>query len=328
MEEIVTVLVPVHNAADYLEASLESLQEQTFTNWKCVCLDDGSTDASADILNRFAAADPRFHVIANDRSHGVAVARNALLDAAESEWVFFLDADDMLAPDCLATLYECVCSSGASLAWAQYERFDTVPPVCATGNEIRIVSGDEWFKLRAKRYSYARPASFGDVFSNVQCQLWNRLIRKSLLNGLRFEEDLEKGEDLVFYAEVLRRVDSVAISGRVTYFYRRTPHSLDSMSTDYKCFHAHAKAVCRLARKDRVPRLSDYQARHAVLSWIRSAWNWNGFGSYPTAKAWFAADCHRLRVAFEGHLPFVSRLALAWAPCLFRMASAIRPSKV
>ena len=67
MEEIVTVLVPVHNAADYLEASLESLQAQTFTNWKCVCLDDGSTDASADILNRFAAADPRFHVIANGR---------------------------------------------------------------------------------------------------------------------------------------------------------------------------------------------------------------------------------------------------------------------
>lgn len=327
MEEIVTVLVPVHNAADYLEASLESLQAQTFANWKCVCLDDGSTDASADILNRFAATDPRFHVIANGRSRGVAVARNTLLDAAESEWVFFLDADDILASDCLETLHECVRSSGASLAWAQYERFDTVPPACVDENETRVISGEEWFKLRAKRYSYARPASFGDVFSNVSCQLWNKLIRRSLLNGLRFEEGLRRGEDVVFFADVLRRVDAVAVSGRVTYFYRNTPNSLYSMSTNYESFHAYARAVCRLARNDREPRVGDYLARHWTLSWIRSVWNWNGFGSYPASKTWFAADCHRLRIAFEGHLPFLSRLALAWAPCLFRMASAMRPNR-
>ena len=327
MSATVTVLVPVHNAADYLEASLGSLVRQTFADWECICLDDESSDESHNILTRFAAADRRFRIIDNSRSQGVSVARNILLDAAQGEWMFFLDADDLLASDCLETLYECVCSSGVSLALAQYERFHTVPPTCSRENEVKVLSGDDWYRLRAKRYSYARPATAGDVFSNVACQPWNKLIRRNLLNGLRFEKGLRSGEDLVLFADVLRRVDSVAISSRVTYFYRHTPHSLDSMSDDYKSFHAVAKAVCRLARNDREPRMSDYVARRWVLSWIRSVWHWNGFGKHPVAKTWFTADCRRLRKAFEGHLPFLSWLALSWAPCLFRMMAAIRPKR-
>ena len=117
----ISVLMPVFNAAAHLPAALDSLRAQTFVDWNCICVDDGSTDASGAILARAAAEDGRLRVLVQ-ANRGVAAARNALLSAADSEWAFFLDADDRLAPDCLETLLSAVQTQKVDLAWAQYER--------------------------------------------------------------------------------------------------------------------------------------------------------------------------------------------------------------
>ena len=315
MAATVTVLMPVRNAAAWLEASVTSLRTQTFTDWNCICVDDGSTDASPEILARTAAAEPRFRVITQS-ARGVSAARNALLDAADGEWIFFLDADDLLAHNCLDTLLACVRGQGVKLGWAQYERLTDAHPATHPGGGVRLLTGSSWQRLRARNYSLTRPASVGGIFENVPCQPWNKLVWHRLLDGLRFDEDLSRGEDLVFFAEVMRRTDSVAVSAQVTYFYRNTPGSLFSAGGNYGNFHAYVQAVCRFAERDRPPFLGGYLARRWILSWLRSVHRGAGLRKDPAAQRQFAEDCRRLTDAFSGRLPLPSRLALCLAPML------------
>lgn len=93
----VSVIVPAHNYARYLPDALESVLAQSFGDWECLVIDDGSTDDTAIIAGRYADRDPRFHVIRHE-NRGLAAARNSGLRAARGELIQFLDADDRLLP--------------------------------------------------------------------------------------------------------------------------------------------------------------------------------------------------------------------------------------
>ena len=95
-----SIIIPVYNVAQYLRECLDSVLAQTFGDWEAICVDDGSTDGSAAILDEYAAKDARFRVIHQENA-GVSAARNAALDAAKGEFFLFLDGDDLLRNDAL-----------------------------------------------------------------------------------------------------------------------------------------------------------------------------------------------------------------------------------
>ena len=97
---LISIIVPVYNTARWLPRCLDSIQNQTFTDWECILSDDGSTDESGVICDEYAAKDPRFRVIHKENG-GVSSARNAGLEAARAEILIFADADDAIAPDLL-----------------------------------------------------------------------------------------------------------------------------------------------------------------------------------------------------------------------------------
>ena len=92
----VTILVAAYNAAPFLPKCLDSLLSQTLEDIQVVCIDDGSTDDTPDVLQRYAAADRRIEVIALPENHGQAYARNQGLLTAKGDYVCFLDSDDWL----------------------------------------------------------------------------------------------------------------------------------------------------------------------------------------------------------------------------------------
>lgn len=96
-----SIIIPVYNAAKYLRPCLDSVLAQTERDWECICIDDGSTDGSAAILDEYAAKDARFQIV-HKKNEGVAVARNAGLDLARGEYVCFVDADDGMDADWLS----------------------------------------------------------------------------------------------------------------------------------------------------------------------------------------------------------------------------------
>ena len=99
----VSVIIPVYNASNYLVACLSSVLAQTFQSFEVICINDGSTDRSLEILQKFRKRDARIQVV--QRKHeGVSSARNAGLAVARGEFIFFLDADDEIFPDALQML--------------------------------------------------------------------------------------------------------------------------------------------------------------------------------------------------------------------------------
>lgn len=98
-----SIIIPVYNVEAYLRDCLDSVLNQTFADWEAICVNDGSTDGSADILNEYAARESRMKVIAQPNG-GLSAARNAGIKAAEGEYVLFLDSDDWLEENALEVM--------------------------------------------------------------------------------------------------------------------------------------------------------------------------------------------------------------------------------
>ena len=95
-----SVVIPVYNTESYLAECIDSLIHQPYENFEAICINDGSTDKSLQVLEDFAQKDGRIKVI-NQKNQGVSAARNAGIDAAVGDYIIFLDSDDFLAENCL-----------------------------------------------------------------------------------------------------------------------------------------------------------------------------------------------------------------------------------
>ena len=98
----VSVIVPCYNLGQYLPDALNSVRTQTFQDWECLIVDNGSTDKSRLVMTNFCASDQRFIPVVLHENQGVAAARNKGLELAEGEYILFLDADDMIGNDYMA----------------------------------------------------------------------------------------------------------------------------------------------------------------------------------------------------------------------------------
>jgi len=99
--ETVTIIIPTHNYGRYIAETLDSLRNQTYSNWECLIIDDGSADDTAAVVSAYVASDSRFRYIYQD-CQGVSAARNHGLHLATGAYIQFLDADDLLPPPKLA----------------------------------------------------------------------------------------------------------------------------------------------------------------------------------------------------------------------------------
>lgn len=106
-----SIIVPVYNVAEYLDECLRSISVQSFSDWEAICVDDGSTDASGAILDAWAKKDARFRVF-HKANGGVSSARNFALEKADGDYLWFVDGDDVVAPDSLKTLVDAVALGG------------------------------------------------------------------------------------------------------------------------------------------------------------------------------------------------------------------------
>jgi len=102
-----SIIVPVYNVRAWIRECLDSVLRQTVADWECICVDDGSTDGSSEILDEYARCDTRFKVM-HKSNGGVSSARNMALDNACGDWIVYLDGDDILTDVCLASFDKCL----------------------------------------------------------------------------------------------------------------------------------------------------------------------------------------------------------------------------
>lgn len=172
----VSVLVPVYNVERFLPECLDSLKGQKLKNIEFICINDGSTDGSLDILRRYAAGDERFRIIDKPNS-GYGASMNCGLEAARGEYVGIVESDDFASPDMFAKLFKFASRHDCDLVKANYYEHD------ADGDHLQC----PFDGFRHKRVF--DPADNKSVIKVLPI-IWSALYRKRLLddNGIRFNE--------------------------------------------------------------------------------------------------------------------------------------------
>lgn len=110
MQPLVSIIIPCYNTAQYIAETIQSVVEQTYANWQCIITNDGSTDSTEDVLQKFIAGDSRFTCYAQNNS-GPSVARNLAISNAQGEYILPLDGDDKISPNYVEECVKAISSS-------------------------------------------------------------------------------------------------------------------------------------------------------------------------------------------------------------------------
>ncbi len=210
----VSVIVPVYNAAAFLNQCLECLTEQTLSDLEILCIDDGSTDGSLSLLRSWSEKDKRLKIISFQENRGPSSARNAGLDSALGEFVGFVDSDDFVDPDFFEKLYSAAIREKADVAKGTLLNFDP-----KKGNSYqkeifnlndRIRSHKAWFFLTYTSAIYRR-----------------NMLREG---GIRFNEQLRFFEDPHFSIHAAFHYDKIVLVDDAVYYYTDNPRSATRMT--------------------------------------------------------------------------------------------------
>jgi len=211
----VSVIMPVYNAELYLEQSLSSLVNQTFTDVEIICVDDGSTDGSRAILDAFGAADSRVRVVDGPASGSAGAARNSGLDLATGEYLSFVDADDHFSPNMLNELMKAASRHQADVVLAKYrvqdERTRDLVPVDSSLQLQQLPSGRP----------FPASAAAAQLFLTVNPAPWNKLFSAELVrtHGLRFQH-LRRTNDAYFTYMALAHAQRITTVNKYLVTYR------------------------------------------------------------------------------------------------------------
>lgn len=226
MSVSVSIIVPCYNVAAYLDQCMESLAGQSMEDIEIICVNDGSSDHTAEILREWRDRDGRVRII-DQKNSGVSVARNSGMEAAVGEYIGFVDPDDMVERNMFQRLFTAAAEKDADVAVCGYHEF------CDCGDVDMPESGwspSAGFFPEEKAEQFRR----GTPWSRCAGTVWNKLIRRKLLeeNGLRFVPGLRQGEDLYFCLMLLTVAPRLLTIPDRLYHYRRERPGSSSCGRD------------------------------------------------------------------------------------------------
>lgn len=197
-----SIIIPVYNVEQYLDACVASVLAQTCPDFELILVDDGSTDQSRGICDRYAAQDARVKVI-HQENGGVSRARNKGLDRASGEWICFVDSDDEVEPDWLEHYARSL--DADLLAQGMREIFPD-------GKVLGLPMPDQYVKGKERLNLHVRKHC---LFSPIKC------FRADVIHGnrLRFIEDMHSAEDLTFVLNFMAASESIRFIPYEGYIY-------------------------------------------------------------------------------------------------------------
>lgn len=214
-EPLVSVIVPVYNVEAYLDQCLESILAQSYHNMEILMVDDGSTDDSGIMCDRWAERDERIRVI-HQPNGGLSAARNTALDVMTGQLVTMVDSDDVLHPDFITTLLDAMRQHDADIAVGSYRPFygdDTAFPAPA-GHHDPPRAYDQREALLAILYQ-----------KGLTHSAWGRLYREELFHGIRYPVG-KYYEDFAIIYPLLKKCRTVVKIDDILYGYRQRDKSI------------------------------------------------------------------------------------------------------
>lgn len=214
-QELISIIVPIFNTEKYLHQCLNSILSQSYENFECLLINDGSTDASASICREYVAKDARFRYFEKENG-GVSSARNLGIERSGGAYITFIDSDDWVEFDYLEVLYSAIIQETADISVSTYRTYE--------------MSKNQWLFHAFKRVEHQKVFSRQELFNKLMfldsldssygfasC----KLVRKSVLTGIWFNESTHLGEDMEFWFKLYLIAEKSVFSNRDTYVYRR-----------------------------------------------------------------------------------------------------------
>lgn len=259
----VSIIVPVYKAEEYIEKCVDSIIEQTYTDWELILVDDGSPDRSGVLCDAIAKKDSRITVI-HKTNGGAASARNQGLDKATGDYVCFIDSDDYVSPTLLSDYMNApeadivICGIRMTIRGHKTDlspipgRYDISDFILNAGNIANMIL----------------------IGSTV-----NKLYRRSLLedNRARMATDIEDvGEDHIFNWRLLRYAKSISTIGNLNYTYVENPESLTRSMERFNATEYALKRLKFMTRLyDEINRIGDRIQRKAIQQLFQSYFFYN-----------------------------------------------------
>ena len=240
---IVSIIIPVYNVEAYFADCLKAVRAQTFADWELILVDDGSTDGSVELLVS------KLH----QTNSGPSRARNAGIDAAQGQFIAFVDADDLIEPAYLEKMVDAANTYGSDLALCGFVRFrdGVTQEYLLSRIPIGLFGDMSSFMLV---YGEARTNMFG-------VSIWAKLYRKEILDryGIRFDPEITYEEDCNFNADYLSRIHTAVAVGEALYRYRQMDVSLsksyrkDTFRFLVHGYHRRRELLKQYGRNDLLP---------------------------------------------------------------------------
>lgn len=225
---LISIVIPAYNSEKYLKDCLLSVQQQTYTNWECIVVDDGSEDATLAVAQAMAAMDSRFMII-HGTHDGVSHARNQGLALASGEFVTFLDSDDRYTSNFLEQALQKIGNADLFIAGIKNILVD------AAGTEFEL---EAW---TIPELHFANGKAFAEYYLREHKLLLyancNKLYRRNILvnKHILFDEELDFGEDRVFNYTYFQYIKEAVTTEDCFYYYYHRDNG--SLSTKFRKFH-------------------------------------------------------------------------------------------
>lgn len=269
---LVSVVIPVYNCAEYLHQCLDSILNQSLQDIEIICVDDGSTDNSLQILNEYKEKDLRVQVL-NQKNAGQGAARNNALQYVRGKYVIFVDSDDWLEPDALSLLYNKMEKDGSEIVlFNAYE-------VAVNGNK-NVYKANEAYFLRCGENVFS-PLQVKDIIYNTTARPF-KIYRHESMKKYGYKYALHKHlEDHVPFFCFFANVDKMSVLNECVYNYRLRDNS--STRTVERCIDAFYEDFLLCERELKKTKYGELFFEQFLLRKIRNFF-WHYKYIKPTAK--------------------------------------------
>lgn len=226
---LITVIVPVYNEESCLENLLIELVTQNYENLEIICVDDGSTDRSTDIIKEFQKYDKRIQLY-QKKNGGVSSARNVGLDYASGEYICFVDPGDKIDCCFISYLYQLIISEQADLAICSYD-FVT--------EDGFVLNRSKMYEIVTKNTYFTREEAIKEIihsYSKFCGHVWDKIYIRQLIGNIRFCEDIHNCEDTLFNVEYINKCHKIVLGPEIHYYYVQSESSATHGKYSYR-FH-------------------------------------------------------------------------------------------
>lgn len=233
----VSVIIPVYNAEAYLRQCLDSVINQTLQEIEIICVDDGSTDQSLDILKEYEKNDSRITLLVQ-KNAGAGAARNKGLDIATGKYLSFLDSDDFFEPTMLEKSYCKASESQAQLIVFRASHY------LQSEDKFSDISWSLHLDLLPQTSIFSANEIEKNIFRTMIGWTWDKLFRTDFIrkNNIRFQE-IPLHNDLLFVFSALVSAKSIVILDEILVYQRKHPDSISTKCIAWWCVYDSLKAL-------------------------------------------------------------------------------------